>query len=251
MRVFAVNMKTDTERRRHILAECARHSLNVEIVDAVIGKNLTEPEIKEKVLDFKESGFTRGEIGCSLSHLNIYRRMCEEDIDIALILEDDADIKDIINSAVEEIAEFDGKSGKPAIYLLTEAEKYIQNFNVPLKSVSLHKFHRGWYTQGYIINRQAAEILATHLYPVKNYADNWRYILFSTKIVIYTVIPTIITTVKGMESTIGTDRSLAEKRKRVKYKKKIMFERASNIFKFFSYYILKRPFYRIITVKQG
>ncbi|MDR2400064.1 MAG: glycosyltransferase family 25 protein [Deferribacteraceae bacterium] len=249
MRVFAVNMKTDIERRTHILKECARHSLDVEIVDAVIGKNLTETEIKEKVSDFENSGFTRGEIGCSLSHINIYRKMIDEGIEIALILEDDADIKDTINEAMAEIETFDGKRRKPSIYLLTEAEKYIQNFKVPLKTVTLHKYHRGWYTQGYIINRECAEILAKHLYPIKNYADNWRYILFSTKINIHTVIPTIITTFKGMESTIGEDRNLAEKKKRIRYKKKIMFGKAFNIFSFLSYYILKIPFYRIKSVK--
>ncbi|MDR2105575.1 MAG: glycosyltransferase family 25 protein [Deferribacteraceae bacterium] len=249
MRVFAVNMRTDAERRKHILSECSKHSLAVEIIDAVIGKELTELEIKKKVLNFEDSGFTKGEIGCSLSHLNIYQKMSSENIHIALILEDDAQIEAIIRQALVEIEEFDKAKGKPAIYLLTEAEKYVQNFNIPLKSVTLHKFHRGWYTQGYIINLKAAEILLKHLYPVKNYADNWRYILFSTKIKIYTVIPTLITTVKGMESTITADRNLAEKNKRIRYKKKVMFGRIYNIIRFFAYYILKRPFYKIAAVK--
>jgi glycosyl transferase family 25 len=250
VKVFAVNMKNDTERRRHIIAECVRLSLDMEIVDAVVGKNLSNAEIKEKVLDFENSGFTRGEIGCSLSHIEIYRRMTQENIEIALILEDDADISDTVHAALEEIAKFDEKNDKPAIYLLTKVEKYIKNLNVPLKTITLYRFHQGWYTQGYIINRKCAEILQKHLYPIKNYADNWRYLLFSTEIEIYAAIPALITTVKGMESTIGADRSLAEKKKRVKYKKKIMFERASNVIKFFTYYILKRPFYRIVNAKS-
>ena len=58
------------------------------------------------VTPYREAGsrLTRGQLSCALSHYNIYKRIVEEDIQNALILEDDCIFTENINR-IEEYAE--------------------------------------------------------------------------------------------------------------------------------------------------
>ncbi|WP_191939643.1 glycosyltransferase family 25 protein (plasmid) [Pantoea agglomerans] len=72
-----------------------------------------------------------GEVGCALSHINIYRRITSEDIPLALILEDDAliDYRSVeIMSGIEE-----RNTLPPTVTLLTEISQYIDKPTFSLK----------------------------------------------------------------------------------------------------------------------
>lgn len=69
-----------------------------EFIDAVIGKNLAEYEInKINQSNWVKKRYKRnlalGEIGCSLSHREIYKNMLHNNIEWAIILEDDVFFK--------------------------------------------------------------------------------------------------------------------------------------------------------------
>ena len=95
IKTYIINMKESVERRERVLKEVSRYSfLDIEWVEAVNGKQLMEVQIGQ-LFDRKRfySRYDReplpGEIGCTLSHRECYRRLLWSDCKYALILEDD------------------------------------------------------------------------------------------------------------------------------------------------------------------
>ena len=94
---FCINLKSD-EKRRHLAAGQARRMglEDFRFVDGIVGVNLDiEKLIADRLYDdaaarrFHGRSLTPGEIGLSLTHAGIYETMIEEDLDEAVILEDD------------------------------------------------------------------------------------------------------------------------------------------------------------------
>ncbi len=94
--IYTISLAGETERREHIRQECSRFGLQAIHTDAVDMRRTDEQEIKnlsrlpERKPRKKQRYLTRGELGCALSHLNIYRSITEQQQNYALILEDDA-----------------------------------------------------------------------------------------------------------------------------------------------------------------
>ncbi len=97
---FIINLKRCPEKRQRIEDRMKRFpEISYEIYDAIDGQELTD-EYMEKynysTLDswndpFHKRKITKGEIGCTLSHYDIYRKASKLKDDITLVLEDDAD----------------------------------------------------------------------------------------------------------------------------------------------------------------
>ena len=92
--IFVVNLESSADRRKFISEQLNDFGLKYEIFPAVDGRKKTQSEIDAvydsgKAQEIFHRELTRGEIGCSWSHLNIYRKMVEGNISEALILEDD------------------------------------------------------------------------------------------------------------------------------------------------------------------
>ena len=109
--IFVVNLKKDTEKREHMQVLCKKYSLKCQFIDAVYGKDLSEKEIsevydKERALKKLGRELALGEIGCSLSHMSIYKKMIKENIKKALILEDDVTFDKSLLDALNSINDF-------------------------------------------------------------------------------------------------------------------------------------------------
>ena len=105
--IFVINMQRDTERRRHMTDRLGELGLVGEFVTAVDGAQLAAAEraaydraraLRVYGVEMKDS-----EIGCYLSHTRIYERMIRENIETALILEDDVEIGEQLPALVEEL----------------------------------------------------------------------------------------------------------------------------------------------------
>jgi GR25 family glycosyltransferase involved in LPS biosynthesis len=94
LKIFIVSLKRDEEKRQIIKTKLDSLRLSFEFVDAVDGRQL--PETKLHGLDFSEKinirNFppTPGEIGCGLSHLQIYEKFNHLKDEWFCVLEDDA-----------------------------------------------------------------------------------------------------------------------------------------------------------------
>ncbi len=106
--IFVINLARSTLRKKHMEFQLKRLKLPHRIVPAVDGLSLDNTMVNafqaNRDLMLYRKPFTIGEIGCALSHLAVYKKICDEHIPYALILEDDVFIEpqlaDIVQSVV-------------------------------------------------------------------------------------------------------------------------------------------------------
>lgn len=96
--VFIINLKKDRQKKEHMQKQCEKNQLIPIFIEAIYGNDLSKDTISQvysKELSLKYIGreLTKGEIGTALSHLSIYKKMVDQNIETALILEDDVDFQ--------------------------------------------------------------------------------------------------------------------------------------------------------------
>jgi glycosyl transferase family 25 len=204
MKIFIVNLKDSSDRRLKLESELNKLGLQHEFIEAVDGRKFTEAEI-EPVTQKINYAFLPGEIGCALSHQQIYRKMIKDNIKCALILEDDVrlnyDIVDILDN-------IDLSNNKPEVVLLSRVNKFHKN---PIKNItknySLHKTQHATTTHSYIINLHAANSLLDNLYPIWMVADKWSLFEDMSLLDIYSIIPHPVSlSSEAQNSTINTNK---------------------------------------------
>jgi glycosyl transferase family 25 len=105
--VFVINLARDTDRAAHMRAALAQIGLAGEFIEAVDGRALTPAD--RAMVDPARTRLVYGndlldnEIGCYLSHYRLYQRMIDENIEVALIMEDDLDISPDLPALVTEL----------------------------------------------------------------------------------------------------------------------------------------------------
>lgn len=194
MRTFIINLKESADRRQYMIEEMKKTNLQYEFFDAVSGKdikNIEEVYDHEYAVTKAGGPLNLGEIGCAMSHLLIYKKMIDENIERALILEDDVIISEKIDEIIKEILEFNLQN---SVILLGQSSKKLKKKIYKTKLDPLYTlskiFNSACGTYGYIIDNKAAERLYDFNYPVKYAADMWH--IFWRFINIYIVEPYLI-----------------------------------------------------------
>lgn len=249
MKVFAINLVEQFEKKEHIINETARVNLDASIVDAINGKNLSEKELETLVYDYANCGLTKSEIGCALSHQYIYKYMIENDIPIALILEDDAVFvvdSEVITSCFNEIVRLDGQQHSPRIYLLSRANSIAKRQKLRGTFLDIYRTYSSYPAHSYVINLAAAKNLHSTLFPIRFEADLWGVFDRLGLVKVYSVIPNLtITNDESWEkSSIQAERSLLTKLDRNKRDIIIKSYKKANI-KRFLWRIFIKPFLNI------
>lgn len=199
MRVFVISLAQRTDRQEYMRQKLEQVGLEFEIFPAVDGKVLSEQELLQ-VYDRQgrmDSGhvkdMTLAEIGCALSHLYICKKMLDEGIDVALVLEDDikflADFKTVV-AGVEQRVEL----GRPEIYLLNNRiKRYYSRHGVTVApGYQAYPLFDAFGGYGYILNRAAAEVLYREFFPVRRVADDWRWIAKDRQVNLFGVLPFVV-----------------------------------------------------------
>ena len=95
---FIIHLHRAVKRKENVQSIISNLNLETEVIDAVDGSTLTPDEIS-KYLSKKNLykpnypfSMNNGEIGCFLSHRTVWKKIVEEKLDSALILEDDTQI---------------------------------------------------------------------------------------------------------------------------------------------------------------
>ena len=90
MKKFVINLKRRTDRLEQFFKRCPYPRETIEIVYAFDGTNPNSENKKEKKLISKfPKDRQPGAIGCSISHLRIWKKIVNENISHAMIFEDD------------------------------------------------------------------------------------------------------------------------------------------------------------------
>lgn len=218
IKTYVINLPKDQDRRESILRETGQFStLDVEMVEAVYGKELTDQE-REDLFDSKKysqhygRSVLPGEIGATLSHRKCYEYLLNTDKSFALVLEDDAhfqsdSLKSDFWGVIEEIMNTD----KPLVLLLQADASYIGRAKSFCKDYALYPVYKSVCGTGYLVNKNAARLL---LHEKKPYwvADDW-YRFRQWGVAFYCVYPSVILQWETLPSTILEKKRLGRKKR--------------------------------------
>lgn len=210
--IFVISLRA-SPRRPIIAQRLTGLDIPFQFVDAVYGKELSPQQLEKIDYDFYPARFaakkplTLGEIGCAMSHINIYEYMRTHQIERAIILEDDAivsqEFKTIIKDALNklpphaEILFFEHGKAKqwPCRRNLVEnyrLAKYI--------SPSQHSKRTITRTTAYLITLKGSEKLLKYAYPIRMPSDYLTGALQITNIRAYGIEPPCV--FRGIDSEI-------------------------------------------------
>ncbi len=157
-------------------SQCEDLKLDIERISAVKGSDLTEEE-KQRIYDQKtnetsyDSQLTDGELGCYLSHIKCWEKIVQDQLDFALILEDDAKIDVSIHAYIKHLSSLlphwdyielsHGRRVRPY-----QQATYLDD---QLKLVVRNKINST--TAGQLVSYQGAKKLLKHALPIKRPVD--------------------------------------------------------------------------------
>ncbi|KAM4635771.1 procollagen galactosyltransferase 2 [Polymixia lowei] len=95
--IYLINLRRRQDRRERMLFSLNELEVDVKVVDAIDGNALNSSDIKILGVDllpgyydpFSGRTLTKGEVGCFLSHYYIWKEMVDQQMDKALVFEDD------------------------------------------------------------------------------------------------------------------------------------------------------------------
>ena len=181
---FVVNLATASARRQSMTTMLASRRIEPTWFDAVDGRIMSDDALARHVdrprADREYGPLSRAEIGTSLSHLGIYRKMVDEQIPCAVILEDDVELPEDFSTLLDAnrpgglASVFNPE--EPIMVQMTHVRRGYRWGRRAIGSRAIIKPHGGvWLTSGYFITLAAARNLLKHAYPVFMVADHWRY----------------------------------------------------------------------------
>ena len=221
---FVVNLATALERRSAMQALLSRHGIRPTWFDAVDGRVMSGDALARcfdaRRADIAYGPMSRGEIGTSLSHLEIYRRMVEQEVTCAVILEDDVlladDFRDLLApEGAQSLAAAFGPDD-PVMVQMTHVARGYRQGAIALGSRQIVRPHGGvWLTSGYFLTLAAARNLLRAMYPVWMVADHWRYFEREGLLRLYALTPNAVWESQlSQVSDIAPERSARRKDKK-------------------------------------
>ena len=220
MKVFIINMACNIERFVKCSKQLDAVGVEYERFAAIEGKSLQPEEINKYYNDKNAQrllgkSMSRGEIGCVLSHIGIYKQMIAQKLPFALILEDDAyalpPLKDIL-----EVYEKTMDPDKAIITFLGEGAPvmgHVERIYLPFSVYSLGKVNGGFRAHAYIISLKAAKKILDFALPIETPIDHWSRFYSYGIVDLYTLEPLCVGLDCSDESTITAWHVPQQKRK--------------------------------------
>jgi glycosyl transferase family 25 len=179
LKTYVITLPEATNRRRYMEAQLVHFPfLDVEFVNGVRGADLSAEETN-RVVDHEQCRRTMGrtlnpgEVGSTLSHLEVMRRIEREKQQLALILEDDPILSGMFSRIVWQISEA-FQPGRPKIILLTPCKYFKSRGRAINDSFAIRPFYDGFYAGGYMINIEAAQAIPRAVLPLRAHLDWWK-----------------------------------------------------------------------------
>ncbi len=241
MKIYIINMAKSVQRRTKMqqYIDALPEHLDIEFVEAIDGQSLTESEITYHTKKLCMAT-TKGEIGCALSHINVYRKMAAENIPVALILEDDVKIPHDLSSMLEKLEK---SIGHNEVLLLSRPKIYFKKAINTINNYKIFSVSEADLASSYIITHEAAKKMAEFLYPVWLLADNWGLVKDYKITSVNCLIPPFFEFNENEKETTITGRYIPEiKKNRDKIWRKIRRRRPASLLikKFFWKRIIRR-----------
>lgn len=210
---FVINLKRSPDRRAAMVEKLSSLGIDHSFIDAVDGKMMTDAQraayAPTRRRLFIGHDLTDGEIGCLLSHRDVYRHMIAQNIPFALVLEDDTILSPDL-PAVLKAAEPLMAGGKADMIRLLCRNKVYKRSRILAPLVGSYKLARplglpgGAY--GYILSLKAARRINAKM--EKNWVpvDTVHGQVWRTGLNVLSIIPSPVSYDEGGDSTIGNAR---------------------------------------------
>ncbi len=206
----------NTWRKKLIVKACEKLKLDYVFFDAIDGEALSEDEInkvynEKNTLSYKKMPLTRGEIGCALSHLGVYKKMLKERIKTMLILEDDTILGEYVKQGMQTVhylpKNWDILFLGYSIYL---KKNHYARYIFPIKKLPFNfKIAKPIVTLGgayaYVINQKAAKKILNMIKPLSRPLDDYTGDFKALNL--YMTIPELIKVNYDAPSHLAADRS--------------------------------------------
>ncbi|KAF5289156.1 hypothetical protein FQR65_LT02046 [Abscondita terminalis] len=179
-KIFMINLLRRNDRRRRMNFCFDELGLEVTTIDAVDGKLLDVKDLEgitfmpDYADPYHKRPMTLGEVGCFLSHYNIWKEVVENGYEIVFVMEDDVRFEPFFRAKVERVLDELAVIGEwDLVYF---GRKRLQDQDEPFLQGSemLVKVGYSYWTLGYILTLQGAKKLLsaqplTKLLPVDEY----------------------------------------------------------------------------------
>jgi glycosyl transferase family 25 len=178
LHAYVINLARSVDRRSHITAELKKTGIDFEIVTAVDGQELNLYDTDKIDPSFLQLPHCAGAAGCALSHLEVYRKIIDDGLDAALVLEDDVlvpvDLTSLADAAGEqltgaEIALLNFDSGKPCA-VSNEGVVRLSSGQLLALPIDVAQPRS---SAAYVITREACERMVKGATPIRVLADAW------------------------------------------------------------------------------
>jgi glycosyl transferase family 25 len=195
--------------------ELARTRLEYEFIDGIDGNKLpaNDSTIASAVWLAKSPAWP-GAIGCALSHLKAYEKIVQDNVNVGLVLEDDVKLPSGIHELAESVAAH--MTGTDVVLLQYfsyysaargEAFKFSKERAVNLPQEHAIAFPVDVADVGgaaaYLITREACEVMAKTVIPVRAPADDWAFYFAERAFrTVRCVVPMPIELERGFRTTI-------------------------------------------------
>ena len=180
MQIFVISLKQSVKRRKYISEQLDKLGLSFSFFDAYLGTyyyNNPEYYDDKKAKKLIHRALKAGEVGCALSHNAVYKKISDEQIPYALILEDDAILSDDLPDLLNKIEQF--IKNKNCIVNLQRCDVYNKKSIISIDdkySMATPFFLREGSCAGavgYIITSEAATKIKNINKPAFFPADHW------------------------------------------------------------------------------
>lgn len=206
IKTFIINLPRDVERLKSVLFECMKEEIKPEVISAIDCKDIeskidSDVWYKENVIQSDRTilklklnrksvmtdKLSYGEIGCAMSHLKIYKKILDSDLDSALILEDDIKLESGFRQLVEKISKLkinswdivliDYLSGIRKLSfetlgnIMIDDKTILYREGLGLLDPIINRRRIAFRTSCYMINRKASERLLQLGFPIRLPSD--------------------------------------------------------------------------------
>ena len=180
IRIFVINLARSADRREKMTRVLEKHHLEFQFFAGVDGSLLAPEQIASA---YKASAaFDRlgrelhpNEIGCAWSHIKVYEMMVRNGLDEILIMEDDVDVSDELPAVLASRHLWLPRDWRLVNFAHDMATPIPTHaFEAPgLTHLSVCHFDQLVGRLGcYLINRQGADALLRHAYPIRMPSDD-------------------------------------------------------------------------------
>ena len=178
IKTFLINLDKDSDRLNAADAQLKRLGIAYERVSAINGRELNPRQLSKYVSRLRTlmthgMMWSPGQIGCTLSHLFLYRRMIEENINVAMIIEDDVKFSVDFPKAMRRVNEFVDVSRRQVILFSDHRDNVRQRIADAAENIEIVPILGDICSEAYVITLPAAKEIFRINFPMAVMVDAW------------------------------------------------------------------------------